>query len=92
MASFDRKAFLSLPTGSTYPKCSYNNDYSLYPSPSTDIFCAKATPGIITADFTNAWRGGRLFDDPTVSSVADDCLSYSGNGPSTILSGIITLK
>jgi hypothetical protein len=78
MASFDRKTFLSLPTGSTYRKCSYNNDYSLYPSPSTDIFCAKATPGIITVDFTNAWRGGRLFDDSTLSSVTDHCLATLG--------------
>ena len=57
MASFDRKAFLSLPTGSTYLKCSYNNHYSPYPSPSTHIFCAKTPPGIITADLMNAWGG-----------------------------------
>ena len=54
MASFDRKAFLSRPTGSTYLKCSYNNHYSLYPSASTHIFCAKTPPGIITADLMNA--------------------------------------
>jgi hypothetical protein len=42
MASFDRKAFLSLPTGSRYLECFYkNNHYSLNPDPSTHIFCAR---------------------------------------------------
>src|ERR1019366_6863583 len=40
MASFDRKAFLSLPTGSSYLECPLgNNYYSLYTGPSTEIFC-----------------------------------------------------
>jgi uncharacterized protein YecE (DUF72 family) len=48
MASFDRKAFLSLPTGSSYLECSSNNNYySLYPGSSTHIFCAKAPKGFL---------------------------------------------
>ena len=50
MASFDRKAFLSLPTGSSYLMYSSNNNhYSLYTRSSTHIFCARTPPGFVFA-------------------------------------------
>ena len=50
MASFDRKAFLSLPTGSSYLECPLaNNYYSLYTGPSTEIFCGQTPKGFVFA-------------------------------------------
>jgi hypothetical protein len=50
MASFDQKAFLSLPTGSSYLECpSENNYHSLNTGPSTDIFCAQTPKGFVFA-------------------------------------------
>jgi len=35
----------------------------------------------------------KAFDDSALlSGMVDDCLGYTGNGPRTILSGIVTLK
>jgi len=48
MASFGRKTFLSLPTGSSYLEYLSSDDYhSLYLAPSTDIFCAKTPKGFL---------------------------------------------
>ena len=51
VASFDRKAFLSFPTGSSYLELDLSlNHYSLESNPSTHIFCAKKLEGFALAN------------------------------------------
>ena len=70
MASFDRKAFLSLPTGSSYLECPLaNNYYSLYTGPSTEIFCGQTPKGFVFAakvlqEITHEKTPAHAEDDP----------------------------
>ena len=70
MASFDRKTFLGLPTGSSYLEYPSSDDcHSLYLGPSTDIFCAKAPKAFLFAakvpqKMTHEKMLARAEDDP----------------------------